>query len=75
VAGKPNIPLRIILSYILIAWLMAFPAYRLGLRPLLAWCVFGIMMLFGIYHTICAYLTIHGWPRWLRSYIDADDEA
>ncbi len=63
---KPNIVLRIILSYMLLGWLMAFPSYRLGLRPALAWCVFGIMMVFGLYHAGCAYLTIHGLPRWLR---------
>ncbi len=66
VRRTPNIPLRIILAYLLIGWLMAFPSYRLGLRPILAWCLVGIMALFGLYHAGCAYLTIHGLPRWLR---------
>ena len=72
---KPNIVLRIILTYMLIGWLMAFPSYRLGLRPALAWCVFGIMMVFVLYHAGCAYLTIHGLPRRLRRWRDDGSES
>jgi len=46
--------LRILLSYIIIGWLMAFPSYRLGLRPELAATVFVIVAAFGLYHATVA---------------------
>ncbi len=45
------------LAYVLLGWLMAFPSYRLGLRPELAWVVFGVMALLGLYHARLAHET------------------
>ncbi|NLJ35563.1 MAG: hypothetical protein GX358_04920 [candidate division WS1 bacterium] len=45
---------RILISYCIIGFLMAFPSYRLGLRAPLAVCVFVGVTAFGVYHAAIA---------------------
>jgi len=45
---------RILISYMIIGWLMAFPSYRLGLQPKLAILVFAVVTAFGLYHATVA---------------------
>lgn len=48
--------LRILVNYVIIGLLVAIPSYRLGLKPVLAATVFGIVLVFGLHHSTVAYL-------------------
>jgi hypothetical protein len=55
--------LRILINYVIIGLLMAIPSYRLGLKPVLAATVFGIVTVFGLYHSTVAYLSARLRPK------------
>jgi len=55
--------LRILLNYVIIGWLMAFPSYRLGLKPALALFVWGTVTAFGIYHAAVVALAVRKQKR------------